>query len=319
VNGQSGNPLVLNMSSKTSCALVTTAIGDKYMQDWTNFSKPLWEKYAERHSVAIIVVTEDLISRDSDNWKNGSWQKLLLPQMVTKLFPNISRICILDTDVIMNPLAPNIFDFAPPDHFSVVSLESKTPYPIDEVKRRIAFFRHNYYSRDYPLESLLFASSEETMTMHGLPTVNQSFCSGLFVADTKQANLMSDWFYSVTNSEVASSVAWEQPYLNNWIQNQPHHWLPYEFQAIWNYEMAWKYPYLYGSKDTLANSQTARDCVESSLWTNHFLHFAGSWFESQARFNTGLLLGNRPLGSFEQFMNYMETPVTGKPKGKILP
>jgi hypothetical protein len=137
------------------------------------------------------------------------------------------------------------------------------------------------------------------------------------VLDRKHVGQMRGWFYEVRESQ--NFHGWEQTHLNFWIQSQDHHWLPYEYQALWNYEMAWKYPYLYSAALKTPNREEVRAGVESSLWNNHFLHFAGSWYESLAwKINEDV---SHPAisGLAKDFADYRALPVTGKKLGQVFP
>ena len=59
-----------------------------------------------------------------------------------------------------------------------------------------------------------------------------------------------------------------------------------------------------------------RNCIESSLLSNYFLHFAGSWHESKMWKIDGLFSDYRLL---EEYSQYLSSKVTGKPLGMIKP
>jgi hypothetical protein len=65
------------------------------------------------------------------------------------------------------------------------------------------------------------------------------------------------------------------------------------------------------------NQELILKCVETSLHNNIFLHFAGGWNESSMiAVAKKISLKNK---IYTDFLNYLETPVTGKPVGRILP
>jgi hypothetical protein len=296
--------------------LVTTAMGDGYLERWQLHSRQSWIQYAERHSLGVICIYKELIEADDAMYKNGSWQKLLAPKAVVQRFPQIERICLLDTDIRIGPFAPNIFDDAPGGVYSVVSLLNGLPYPKEEVTRRMAFFRHNIYSRDYPLDSALVGDVFQEFRDLEIAPPKDYFCGGLVLMDASHSQEMADWFFEVEDSERYDS--WEQTHLNFWVQARPHAFLPYEYQAIWNYEMAFHYPFLYELGVGILNSEVAQSCVSASLWNNHFLHFAGSWHES-----LGWQMGhgrNSTIDNFATaFSNFRSQDLKGARVGKILP
>ena len=78
--------------------------------------------------------------------------------------------------------------------------------------------------------------------------------------------------------------------------------------------MAAFYPFLY---QEIENQELILKCVETSLHNNIFLHFAGGWNESSM-----ISVAKKiPLRNqiYTDFLNYLKTPVTGKPVGRILP
>ena len=112
--------------------------------------------YCERYDIGLIVFTNDLISKEDLKWKKATWQKLLIGNTLKTKVKNIENISYLDTDILISPIAPNIFSNFNPENISLVSLRNNLPYDYDEVLKKIAFFRNHYYDKNYPLDSALF-------------------------------------------------------------------------------------------------------------------------------------------------------------------
>ena len=306
----------LEAGENASHFLVTTAMTEKHYANWFLYSLSSWRVYARRYGLGILCFKRDLIDRSSPAYKNGSWQKMLAPMIAHNLVPNISRVCLIDSDIVVGPFAANIFEHAPEGFYSVVSLINNLPFPEALVLRRIAFFRNKYYSNSYPLDSFLLGDPFDEFRDLGLEPPENYFCAGVVVLDISMAGQMRDWYFSVESSK--DFDAWEQTHLNYWIQNSKHYWLPYEFQAIWKYEMAWKYPFLYSLGESIQSSELAGKCIRASLWNSHFLHFAGSWHESlgwkQSVINLPELDDN-----VDNLSSFLSAEVTGAKKGKITP
>jgi hypothetical protein len=77
------------------------------------------------------------------------------------------------------------------------------------------------------------------------------------------------------------------------------------------------YPFLY--KSGSIDLPLMRRCIEASLFSNYFLHFAGSWYESEMWEQVKVLDTPESLEMFSAFGEYMKTPVYGKPLGAIKP
>ena len=125
---------------------------------------------------------------------------------------------------------------------------------------------------------------------------------------------MKSWFDKYTKDIDTLTGGGDEPILNYEFLNYGKiKWLDYKFQALWIYEISWKYPFLYnyGKK----NTELIKECVEASLTTNYFLHFAGSWHESEMWKIENFFESNEKKEYLEKYHNYLKIPVTGKPVG----
>jgi len=310
--------LTWNVNEQTAHALVTTAIGGTYLRDFMEFSLPTWQIYALHHGLGIILFSDGSISEKASGGLNGSWLKMLLPELIAQQLPQIERLALVDTDIIVNPAAPNLFDATPGGFVGVVPEFSSDTARDIESKKRLAFLRNRYYDSSYPLDSLLFASAEQVYEEEGFTPLPDSFCAGLLVIDVAFSAHFASWFREAKSTDQARAVAWEQTYLNHKVLTQlPHHWLDSKFQVIWNLDMALFHPSLYQVGD-LSNSEIAENCVADTLNRVYFLHFAGSWPESSAWRNSPARIMEKMGSLFEpEFLNYLAAPSTGVAQGKI--
>lgn len=81
--------------------------------------------------------------------------------------------------------------------------------------------------------------------------------------------------------------------------------------------MAWKYPFLYNFGKN--NKELIKECIEASLYQNYFLHFAGSWHESDMWEIGGFFETKSKKVELKNYYEYLKEPVTGKPKGVLKP
>ena len=229
-------------------------------------------------------------------------------------FDFVINVCLLDSDILINPFSPNIFDGYNEDSIALISLRKNLPFPYHDCLKRISFYRHKYYSEDYPLDSGIFISLEDLYLYHGLTPQDDETCAGVAVYNVKNhASITKKGFYKYDSDVASITDGGEQTHFNYEIQtNCKVQWLNYKFQAIWVYEMAWQYPFLYENPD----KSIIRNCIESSLLSNYFLHFAGSWHESQMWKIDGLC---SDYSFLEEYSQYLSSTVTGKPVGMIKP
>lgn len=306
-------------SGASNNIIATIAIGDDYYNNWLDFAYPTWKKYCDRFDLGLVVFDQNLLSRNDTFWKKATWQKLLIGKVIKNELPSVENVCYLDTDILINPMAPNVFDDFDPKTIGLVSLRKNLPYPPENVLRRIAFFRNKYYDEKYPLDSALFISVRDLYEYHKLPEQGDIACAGMFVFNIDTyADWMKEFFYKYSRDITSITNNGDQTHFNyEVLANADVSWLDYRFQAIWTYEMAWKFPFLYhyGRKDKTLIKQ----CVEASLFSNYFLHFAGSWFESDMWKVDGIMAEKETLQQFEEYNIYLKMPVIGKPVGTIKP
>ena len=299
--------------------LATIAIGEQYLQPFMKYAYHTWEMYCRRHDLGLILFDDHLIAKTDLNWKNPYWQKFLIGDYLTKQNLEVRNVCCLDTDILISPLAPNIFENRDDSKVGLVSLRRNLAYPYEGSLRRMAFLRNRYYDESYPLDSSLFISLDGLYDMAGLETQNDEACSGVFIFGCQHhGDLLRKYYESFQPSVMQKDGGGEQIFLNHFVQSQDLvEWLEYRFQAMWTYEMANKYPFLYvNHKEDLT---LIKQCIEASLFTNYFLHFAGSWHEGKMWEQIKVLDTPESLEMFSAFDAYMKKPVYGKPLGAIKP
>jgi len=284
--------------------VVTIALGDDYLKNFKQYSLPTWLNYCEKHDLGIIVFTEPLIDTKSKIWKKANWQKLLIGKLIKQNDLRVDNVCFLDTDILINHFSPNIFKFYDCDTFGLVSQFENVPFPIFETQKRIAYYRHHFYDKKYPLDSALFMTPAKIFQSMNLSVFNNYACTGLIMFNIeKHSQIMQSWFEKYP-SNVESLTGGEEPHLNWEIQNYAKiTWLDYKFQAIWLFELAWNYPFLY--TDNQNNEDLIKLCVESCLSNNYFLHFAGSWNESEMWKINSIYSSKLTLNRIDNFQKYL--------------
>lgn len=299
--------------------IATIAIGKKYLNQWRKFSYPSWIKYCKKYNLGLIVFDEDLNKVKDQFWKKATWQKFLIGKEIKESKINVKNICYLDTDIIINFLgAPNIFDFYKKDTFGLISMIKNLPMPREYTLKSMAFNRNFFYSKKYPLDSALFMSPEQQFEYHGLKKFSNFACAGVFLFNIKNhSDLMYRWYRKYPSNYHTITLG-DQPILNYEILNHGKiTWLDYKFQALWSYEMAWKYPFLYDTKN--AKKKEILNCIEASLMSNYFLHFPGAWNEGKMWMSEQILSDKQKLKRFTSFAKYLIKEVSGRPKGIIKP
>ncbi len=314
------NMLLIRKPGKSGNCIATIAIGESYFVAWRQYCYPTWIKYCEIHDLGLIVIVKDIIDKENRLWKKATWQKMLLASVIKQDIPDVVNVCYLDSDFMINYYAPNIFNFYNPETIGLVSQIKDLPYDQNEIKRRIAFFRHHSYDKKYPLDSALFMDLEQIFSYHNLPVQENYACAGLIIFNIKRhSEIMKSWFEKYDKNVHSITGGGDECHFNYEVQNWGKiTWLEYRYQAIWTYEMAWKYPFLYGLGSKFSG-QITKDCIDASLFSNYFLHFAGSWYESDMCKTLNVFEHSFLANNLEEYYKYLQIPVTGTPVGVIKP
>ena len=99
---------ILIESGDTFNYIATIAIGERYLKNFYRYAYPSWESYCRKFNIGLILFDHDLIDESSIVWKKATWQKLLIGKKLSDR-PEFNNICYLDTDLIISPIALNIF------------------------------------------------------------------------------------------------------------------------------------------------------------------------------------------------------------------
>ena len=294
------------IKSKNNNYLATICIGLETFRNWKKYSFPSWKLYCKRNDIGLIVFDKNLISEDHPNYKKPTWQKLLIGNKLKENFKSAKNICYLDSDIIINPFSPNIFNFyKKKNYFGIISLRNNLPYKYFEVLKKIAYNRNKYYSNNYPLNSSLFLSLKDLFKNNNLQVQKDEFCAGVFLFNVRNHSaIMFKWFHLYDKSVKSITNGGDQTHLNFHIQNSKKVlWLDYKFQSIWIYEMAHNYPFLYKKNIKVSNIV---ECVYASLANCFFLHFAGSWPESQMWKTYSFFKHKKDIKMFSKMMKYFK-------------
>jgi hypothetical protein len=102
-------------------AIATIVIGDAYKKNFDAVFLPSWQNYAEQHGLELVIFERLLDTSETAQHRNIAWQKLLIAsQEETRGFDDV---CWIDADVMINPMAPNIFAMCPPQPGKVGMVE----------------------------------------------------------------------------------------------------------------------------------------------------------------------------------------------------
>lgn len=307
--------IILNSKKNYIC---TIAIGISHYNNWKSQILPSWKLYCKKNKIGIIVFTKDLIDKKNFYWKKPTWQKMLIGSELLKRKIKAENICYLDTDILINPLSPNIFKFHQNDKISLVSSRKFPNFDYYDSSKRVSFYRKKYYNKKYPLNSSILFTNKQTYKFHNLKPMPDEACMGLFIFNLKLfSSIMKNWFFKYNRYTKSFTGGGDQIHFNYEIQNNCKvNWLSYKFQMLWYFEMANNYPFLYEKN---LSTNLIKKCILNTLRKGYFLHFAGSWGEGKLYLKTKFLKSDLCNLELRNFYNYLNKKFNAVPKGRILP
>ena len=99
--------------------LLVTTRADQNCIDWIELVHPIFRKYAEKITVDFLVLYENLnVPEAGGGIKLGVYQYRIMRHY--DLHEHYDRILSFDTDLILSPNCPNLFEYVPYDHIASV-------------------------------------------------------------------------------------------------------------------------------------------------------------------------------------------------------
>lgn len=300
--------------------LVSIAIGEKYLDQFENYVLPLANEYCRINKLGLACITSDI---DQDypkeiKGKKKTWQKFLVPLEISKFSSKAKNICYFDSDILFNPYGKNIFKYSDQEKIGLVSEIKNLPGNLLIAKKIISYSRNKYYSDQYPLDSAIFMDTKDYYNYHGYEEFDDIACAGLYVANIQNhTEILEKIFCKYKNNTESITDGGDEPAFNYEIRSLLEvKNLPYDFQAIWTYEMAWNYRHLFKKVDNIDEDVINSIC--SCLLSKTALHFAGSWHEAKLYFDeriTKTILSDE----IKDYFAYQKIPPNPKPVGRKIP
>lgn len=258
-------------------------VGGTYLDDWNRICRRSWSVYCKRNGIDIVLIKEPISGNEEKQRRTIHWDKLLLKRV--RALEGYDLVAWVDADIVMNGRrAPDIFEAFDHDKIGAVSLMYGFPFDLKEAKRRVARLRHRYVDSNYPLDSIITQDDNLTYRLINKPVLDDFINTGVLVYHLgRYGSFFEDVFDRYRNETVFDG--YEQCHLSyEIVASGFYQRLPYGFNAIWNYEMAMNYPFLYFPKQN--NEALMKACRYTTLLNSYFLHFPGWRYEKTHFFMT---------------------------------
>lgn len=274
-----------------SKAIVTLALGQKYLKEWQNFCQANWQYYAEKHGYDIICIENPLDISERAGKRSPSWQKCLI--LSQDWSQNYEQIVWVDADIMISPHAPCIVQGVPVSKVGVVDLYA-TPTP-EIYAKYLADIYEYLMAKNIPF--INNRTPQEFYKNYGLNCqFNQVVQAGVMVLSPQYHRHILEKTYFEYEDKGSAQWNYEmRPLSYELIKAKCVKWIDPRFNFLWSI-----YQYVYASElfearknrksnlvsrgfnkaRKLLNLRSKEElevmrCIEESLTKTFFLHFAG--------------------------------------------
>lgn len=242
-------------------ALVTLAIGSRHFDAWNNVARKGWTAYCERHGYDLIVFDQPLDTSARAAARSPAWQKCLV--LGQDRMKDYDRVVWLDSDVLVNPLAPSIVEGVPPEK---IGATDELTYPtVAEHQAVVRALVTNPQDLD-------IGNAELYHTRVGLPGGQRHIIqTGVLVLSPAHHRKLLERVYE-DYDDAGPALFYEMRFLSHEIQRQAlAHWLDKRFNAL----VLWLFQANCVRSGTRPTDAELRFFLTEQYLRNYFLHFAG--------------------------------------------
>ena len=95
---------------------ITTLATGIYHDLWSSYARPAWQAFCDRHGYELVVFDAPLDASPRAQQRSIAWQKLICHEQPA--LAGFDHVIWLDSDVVINPSAPDPLEQADPDRVS---------------------------------------------------------------------------------------------------------------------------------------------------------------------------------------------------------
>ncbi len=311
--------LIRGTSSK---AIFITVLGKKFQTLFKKYCLDSFKKYCKKHNLGLIVLNDLIVEKQNllpPFDKNPNLHRLLIPKEIKRLYPRYKYLADIDADCLPTSIARNIFDYAKFKNEKEKKIYLVSPRPSNFSKemigKRLSLLRREYLNKKFPLDSILSGSEEDIKKIFKLRFKGPLATIGTFVAPSK---VLIECYEKIISKIIKNSKTYIylQNYTNETFRTFAKiFWLPYEFQAIWDYEVAINYPFL---MKKINNNYLLKTCIDATMSKVDMLHFAGSWPPNDVFKDRILKQNNKDISKYyKKLPKFLNKKLKIKSYGKI--
>ena len=280
---------------KNRKAIITLAIGEKYLSRWNHLCFYNWQKYADRQGYDVICIDNFLDKTAADGKRRPNWEKcLILGDDTVKRY---EQVVWVDSDILINPDAPCICASVPVEKVGAVEMFTG---PLAET---LPGQGQSLVDRAKEFWCWPFRDGYEFYANSGLPDqFDQVVQTGVMVLSPAYHREILEHVY-FTYDEPHNGHAEMECLSYELVKSGLMQWLDPRFNRLWIECMLRDYPFLLPSQKPIGrlsrvwkqlvhgqyqkpSEAIANLCLQSAFINNYFLHFAGTvqfmgWFDAK--------------------------------------
>ena len=272
-------------------AIVTLAVGDRYLRHWRSTCEANWSAYGTKHGFDVICLDQPLDNSARARNRSPAWQKCLI--LGHDVLQKYERVVWVDSDVLINHhAAPAIDAGVPVERIGAVEEFTFTqdygPYPHQLLERL-----YSYWGK-----SIINYSSKEYYTNYGLLSgFDKVVQTGVLVLSPRHhRSLLEKVYYG---HEEKGGPEWNnemRPLSYELLKADAVHWIDPRFNLVWTYSLFLDYPFLVDPKvdntlsgrvkhklaaavDAPSFTTVQRACMTTAFLNSFFFHVSGTGLE----------------------------------------
>ncbi len=273
-------------------AIVTLAIGEKYLDEWQRVCAANWQKYADKHGYDIICIDKPLDDSERARGRSPAWQKcLILSQDFARRY---ERILWLDADILINHhIAPCVVSGVPPGKVGGVDAWwSPTP----EIARMVVDRLYEMWNPACPEHEREYTASDYYRNCSLPALYDQVVRSGVMALSPSHHRAVFEKTY-YEHEETPGNTTYEMASLSfELLEADCVYWLENRFDPVWLLLKIQHYPFLLrpgiyfdqsGGRRIAARVRrrltaplearlrriVTKHCASTAFANNYFLHF----------------------------------------------
>ena len=277
----------MNNTQISRKAIVTLAVGDRYLQHWKSICEANWRTYGAQHGFDVICFDKPLDDSARARKRSPAWQKCLI--LGQDALQHYDRVVWVDSDVLINHRAAPSIDAGVPLEKVGATEEFTFADNVGHQPRQVLERLYAYWNK-----SIINCSGQEYYKNYGLPSgFAKVVQTGVLVLSPRHHRSLLEKVYYDHEEKGGSEWNYEmRPLSYELLKTDVVHWIDPRFNSVWTYSLFLHYPFLLDPKpnntlggrikrklaaamDATSFTTVQRACMTTAFLNSFFFHTSG--------------------------------------------